>query len=497
MTRTLWGWVLLILAAKIYFIFAVPLTGDEAYFIRWAEHLDFGYYDHPPMVGWLIWLMSFFAEGMEWFRFFSLATSGVITWLLYTTLKPDDETKAGLIALLFWSAPVNLLLVPFTNDVALTFFGLFSTLFFIRAVQGDAYKQALLNGAFLGLAFLSKYFAVVLFFGMVVYLVYAKGKQFYRLLSAVILGALPFGLVNLYWNMCNCWDNIMFNVYNRHGAADGGVEQLALYLVIVVYFLLPWNLYAFFRTPREGQGSVYHAYRLLFATALVFFGLLSLRSEVGAHWLLLFIPFGFALFSVVDAEKLKRLVRYTAAFSVVHILLIGTVLNLPLSFWEENPSYKGVVLFDKTEAVCEGLETYRQKGALVAAYGYTESALLTYHCGYEVPTLFSPSKYGRLDDKAFDTRRADGRDIVLLHANRVDPDEMTKYGRYFDTVRLEKLDVLGAKFNLVVGETFRFETYREYFLAMIKAKFYTIPEYLPMRECHFLDRYFKDETTRP
>lgn len=497
MTQKLWAWVLFILAAKIYFIFAVPLTGDEAYFIRWAEHLDFGYYDHPPMVGWLIWLMSFFAERMEWFRFFSLLTSGVIVWLLYTTLKPADETKAGLIALLFWSSPVNLLLVPFTNDVALTFFGLFSTLFFIRAVQGDSFRQGLLSGAFLGLAFLSKYFAVVLFLGMAVYLLYAKGKNFYRLLAAVILGGLPFGLVNLYWNMCNCWDNIMFNVYNRHGASDGGVEQLAVYLVVIAYFLLPWNLFYYFKVDRRSVGTVYRVYRLLFVTAFAFFALLSLRSEVGAHWLMLFIPFGFALFGTIETERLKKLLKITALFSILHVLLIGTVLNLPLSQWEKSGNYKGVVLFDRTEAICEGLKPYHQAGAVIAAYGYTESALLTYHCAYEVPTLFSPSKYGRLDDKALDARTLDGKDIVIFHANRVDPDEVAEYGHYFDAVRLDRLDAEGAKFNLVVGNRFRFTTYRDRFLTMIKAKFYTIPEYLPMRECHFLDRYFKDETPGP
>ncbi len=497
MTGRVWGWVLFILAVKIYFIFTVPLTGDEAYFIRWAEHLDFGYYDHPPMVGWLIWLMSFFAERMELFRFFSLLTSGVIAWLLYHTLRSTDETKAGLIALLFWSSPINLLMVPFTNDVALTLFGLFSTLFFIRAVQRDSFRHGLLSGGFLGLAFLSKYFAVVLFLGMVVYLVYAKGRVFYRLLAAIIAGGLPFGLVNLYWNMCNCWDNIMFNVYNRHGASDGGIEQLAVYLAVVIYFLLPWNLFYYFRADRSGASTVYHTYRLLFVTAFAFFGLLSLRSEVGAHWLMLFIPFGLALFSVIETERLKKLVKVTVLFTVVHILLIVTVLNLPLSQWAKNPNYKGVILFDQTKSICKGLEPYRKAGAVIASYGYTESALLTYHCGYEVPTLFSPSKYGRLDDKALDARTLEGRDIVLFHANRVDPDEMEAYGQYFDSVSLDKLDAEGAKFNLVVGKTFHFETYRDIFLGMIKEKFYTIPEYLPMRECHFLDRYFKDETVRP
>ena len=33
---------------------ALPITGDEAYFYWWGVYPELGYYDHPPMVGWLI-----------------------------------------------------------------------------------------------------------------------------------------------------------------------------------------------------------------------------------------------------------------------------------------------------------------------------------------------------------------------------------------------------------------------------------------------------------
>ncbi len=32
----------------------VLLTGDEAYHWEWSRHLAWGYYDHPPMVAYLI-----------------------------------------------------------------------------------------------------------------------------------------------------------------------------------------------------------------------------------------------------------------------------------------------------------------------------------------------------------------------------------------------------------------------------------------------------------
>src|SRR6202012_4565424 len=33
---------------------SIHLTEDEAYYRFWAQHLQFGYLDHPPMIGWRI-----------------------------------------------------------------------------------------------------------------------------------------------------------------------------------------------------------------------------------------------------------------------------------------------------------------------------------------------------------------------------------------------------------------------------------------------------------
>ena len=51
--------LLVTLAIKFYLAWLIPLSGDEAYFVVWAHHPDFGYYDHPPMAGWFLQLMLF------------------------------------------------------------------------------------------------------------------------------------------------------------------------------------------------------------------------------------------------------------------------------------------------------------------------------------------------------------------------------------------------------------------------------------------------------
>lgn len=52
-----WPWIITILGTsliRLYIAVSVPLLGAEAYYWNWSQHLAWGYYDHPPMIAWLI-----------------------------------------------------------------------------------------------------------------------------------------------------------------------------------------------------------------------------------------------------------------------------------------------------------------------------------------------------------------------------------------------------------------------------------------------------------
>jgi dolichol-phosphate mannosyltransferase len=48
------GLVALAVALRLIYAGCVELMPEEAYYWNYAQHLDIGYLDHPPMVGWLI-----------------------------------------------------------------------------------------------------------------------------------------------------------------------------------------------------------------------------------------------------------------------------------------------------------------------------------------------------------------------------------------------------------------------------------------------------------
>jgi 4-amino-4-deoxy-L-arabinose transferase and related glycosyltransferases of PMT family len=209
--------LVLTLIVKLALAFFLPMSGDEAYFIIWARHLDFGYYDHPPMVGWIIYLLRFIGDGELIMRLPAVLFSTLIGMGIYRLLKPLDASRAALVAMIFLISPVNIMDVLITTDTPLILFVFLSVYALVRALQRDQLGWYVLSGAAMGLAFLSKYFAVLLGLAYLAFFLFTpQRKQRWFGFLLLVLAAMPFVAVNVYWNYTHCWDNILFNLYNRN-----------------------------------------------------------------------------------------------------------------------------------------------------------------------------------------------------------------------------------------------------------------------------------------
>jgi len=57
--------ILALVALRLVAAAFTPLTFDEAYYWMWSKHLAGGYYDHPPMVAFVIRLGTMTAGDTE------------------------------------------------------------------------------------------------------------------------------------------------------------------------------------------------------------------------------------------------------------------------------------------------------------------------------------------------------------------------------------------------------------------------------------------------
>ncbi|HEX6200569.1 MAG TPA: glycosyltransferase family 39 protein [Thermoanaerobaculia bacterium] len=171
--------------ARALLVPAFELMPQSAYYFTYAEHPALSYYDHPPMIGWLLW------AGAVLFGKSALAVRGTV---FVTTLATQlavyalgrrllGEEAAGR-ALVFLTASGVALLLSFiaVPDVPLLLFWALSLLALERALFGGEGSSKnwlpwLLTGTAMGLAFLSKYTGVFLQGGLVLFLLASPGHR--------------------------------------------------------------------------------------------------------------------------------------------------------------------------------------------------------------------------------------------------------------------------------------------------------------------------------
>ena len=484
------------LAIKLVLAYVLPMSGDEAYFLVWAQHPDFGYYDHPPMAGWLLHLMLQLGSSEVILRLPAILLSTLIGIGIYQLLRSHDETKAALAAILFLISPLNILNVLVTTDTALILFAFLSAASLFKALQKNSLVGYGLSGALLGMAFLSKYFAVLLGLSYLAYLIFsARSRQKTQGFIVLFLAVVPFALLHLYWNYTHCWDNILFNIYTRNEGEQWSLGKVAIFLGTQVYLMTPPVIYYLYRHRAEfGQKIKRDNFRLfayLFLLPMAVFALLSLKKVIGLHWVLAFYPFLYLLLHLfLSREELLGAIRFMVWFSIAHLAAIALIAVLPMETWKHHKLYDGIVFMFENDTIVEKIRPYEQQNFLLAADGYTPAAIISYHYGKNFFVFGEGSHYARQDDIITDFRPFGGRNILILKKSAPD---LTQYAPYFRRVESRQFDLRGVTFYFVLGYGFDYASYKEYVLKPIKEKYYKIPDYLPHAPCYFCEKYFPGE----
>lgn len=490
--RSSFIWIILCtLTVKIGLSWFVPITGDEAYFLTWGQYPALGYYDHPPITGWIAALLSICSHHILIYRLFSLATGLAIGLFILTWLRHHDvgEEKSFLISLFYFLSPFHLLNILFTTDTPLILFVFLSALCCVSALKNNSLKFYAASGMFLGLAFLSKYFAILLVPAFIAILWTEKRWRSAIPLFTIGLVALPFGLINLYWNYTHCWTNVLFNTLHRNQTALIRPMELLAFVGVQLYLITPWLFYFILRRGKQHWQQLIltptRPFLWLFGLPITILGLVSFKNSA-AHWVLSFYPFLFPLAVCLKETDLRSTLRFTVIFSSLHIIILTLFLILPVSMAKNLNKFPDVIMHTKGRDVAEALKPFTAEYVPMAATGYTTAAVMSYYMDEYLPVFLSPSKYGRQNDFITDFRPFNGHNIILFAVKPLNP---KRYRRYFREVELKTISVHGATFHLLLGKYFKFEEYKAHYLEKMGKLFYTVPQGLPCRSCPFNERY--------
>lgn len=448
----------------------LPLVTDESYYWEWSRRLAPGYFDHPPAIALLIRggtrLVGDTPLGVRLLP----QMAGVVAILACVLLaaRLGGAAAARRTAIVSAALPVaSLGLVLATPDAPLLAMTALTLVAVERAVTREpddprALRWWVAAGILLGLAFLSKYTAVLIPLGVLVALLTHAGMRRHLARPGPYLAgaiAIAVFLPVAVWNARHGWVSFSFQLHHGLGAADGSPARRELRYVAALALLASPILLVLL------AGGVWHALRArtrateyLLATVATtwaaFFAVSALRHGVEANWaapaLLAAVPLvGLVGVGKRGARWLQAGVILGLALTAVACVGLAAPAILPLA--ARRALARNVEAGDLARRIEDIRSTAAGDGRTwwIAADRYQEASELAFTLPGH-PRVFSLSLGSRSNQYAFWPALADcaraGDDVVLVLEDRPEAAAVVDTLRpYFERVeRVGRDDHAGA-----------------------------------------------------
>lgn len=360
---------------------SLPLHPDEAYYWVWSRHLDLSYYDHPPMIAYMIALFSFLGDASWVVRLPSVVSmvvvAGVSVWFARELFGLKAAAWALAISLLLPATMFGVTLA--TPDAPLMAFWALAMLWGYKAIFEGELKWFILAGFALGCALLSKYTAIVYLFALLIFLVQRKreiftSRGFYIASIVAFLTFLPV----IIWNAQHEWISFAF----QYGHGDGNTltlkymgEFVGGVFVLISPLIAYIAIHALVKTPEWYRDDRIFFVILMTLIPLIFFGYKALFARMQLNWYAM-ICVGMVIIS--SGAIIRYQWRKLALAGIALSLLMGLVVKFPALFFLPSQANIHNRLFGYDQAVA-ALLTHQKEGDLLMADHLTIAAVITYY----------------------------------------------------------------------------------------------------------------------
>lgn len=217
-------WVVIATVVRFVCLAALPLGNGEAYYYSWSKFLDWSYYDHPPLVAWMVRVTTALGASPAAVHLGPILAAGAFGLLFYRLAEKLFRPRTAFFALVIVTALPVFLFSSFVLNPEAPLAPLWVG--FLVVLEGmrkrDGWWRPLLAGTLLGFAFLAKYTAVLLVPAAIVYVAcsaptrrWLRRPSFYAGGAVALVLALPV----LLWNQARGWPSVRLHLVERATAA--------------------------------------------------------------------------------------------------------------------------------------------------------------------------------------------------------------------------------------------------------------------------------------
>ena len=292
------GYILLL---KLVFMGLLNVMPEEAYYWNYAQHLDFSYLDHPPMVAWLIWLSTSLLGNSEFSVRVPALIAGIVAaiFMFRLTVNLCDRPAAFRSVLLMSVLPIYFGVGFFITPDAPLYAAWAGCLYFLeRALIAEDRRAWWGVGLCMGFGMLAKYTIALLGLGALTFMLSDQRSRQWLLRPqpylAALLGAILFSPV-VFWNMTNFWASFRFQGSDRwSGDSEFSLHFLLASLLLVLTplgllavgkLLLPRNGAETASSQEADRAPPQYLWLLNFTLVpLLVFVVHSLQNDSKLHW---------------------------------------------------------------------------------------------------------------------------------------------------------------------------------------------------------------------
>ncbi len=313
------------------------LAHDEAYYWMYSRHLDWGYFDHPPVIALLIKAGYSLFQNEFGVRLFTCILGTLTMGILFSTI---DSQYRPVSLFIFLTCSVSLvqshvggfLAIP---DIPMIFFAALFLYVYKIYLHKDKYWLAIILAVVAALMIYSKYQGVLLLlFSFLANLKLVRRRSFWIIPVLITLFLLP----HLFWQIQNGFPSFKYHLISRSSAYTFKHTLNFLYSQFLIAGPLV-SVIVFHAALSYKSNNIFERtlkYNLI--GVLIFFFLSSFRGHVEAHWTAIaYIPLVILSYQkIVKSEKsslwIKRLfIPSIAVFILIRIFLVVDILPKSIS----------------------------------------------------------------------------------------------------------------------------------------------------------------------
>lgn len=363
---------------------------DEAYYWVYSKNIALSYFDHPPLIAYIIRLFSFLPISEFFVRLPAVLINTSTCIVAYFLAKKIFNRLTGEIVLLLYIASpfIEGSFFLITPDVPLLFFWILTLYCLYIGFFENNKKYLYIAGLCCGFALLSKYIAFLLLPSTLVFLLFSNNHRKLLVKKDVYLSLLIMILIFspvIIWNYQYNWVSFLFQFHHGVNTShfkitfDNLFDYLSGQILIsnfILFFSLIFFLYKDYKIIFTDEKLKFLF--IFFIIPFVVFLYFSFTKHMEANWAIVSYISGYILLArLLIVHNKLNIIKYSLIVIIIVFILFKTmILWFPTILYDKVPNLKQ---FTGNQILIEKFSKEINNDSIIFACDYGDAAKLSFY----------------------------------------------------------------------------------------------------------------------